>query len=296
MANINIKDYSKRSVVKTTSLAEALNVKVIAVKYIADNNKTDVGNLFAQTSINKSNITSISNAVTTNTNAIAKNTSDIITLKSIGSYKGTFATAAARDAAIPSPLKGDYVLVGTAAPYQEYIFETTWEQGGIVSNTTAVNLDDYYKKIETYSQGEVDTKTNALDGKIVENTADITTNTNAIATNVTNIGNKQNAIDAGITVAGSNGNVVIAINTLNTQTFTTLPTTIATKAAGDLKVRNRAGAKVDLSTMVGTDDETLLMTASGAYAAAEVTVSQIPKDDAIFTFDDGTTATYKLVK
>lgn len=55
-------------------------------------------------------------------------------LEKKGSFKGTYATLAQAQAKLPNPLDGDYILVGTQSPYQEYIFENNiWEQGGLAT-------------------------------------------------------------------------------------------------------------------------------------------------------------------
>lgn len=64
----------------------------------------------------------------------------VASLEAKGTYRGTFATLDAGKAGVSNPAKGDVILVGASAPFQEYIYEPTkpeadrWEQAGVSSS------------------------------------------------------------------------------------------------------------------------------------------------------------------
>ena len=80
-------------------------------------------------------------AVTTKSDT---NETDIVNLKKLGKYVGTFADTASRDATVTTPNTGDYCLVGTGPDFDEYIFDTVWEHvgssGGVVGTTVVDSL------------------------------------------------------------------------------------------------------------------------------------------------------------
>ena len=76
---------------------------------------------------------------------ISANTSDITNLKKIGQYKGLYADTTARDAAITTPVDGDYVLIGGGSPYLEQIYDagtTSWQDAGTVNSPVSIAVED----------------------------------------------------------------------------------------------------------------------------------------------------------
>lgn len=62
------------------------------------------------------------NQIEANKQAIITINDAIAQLKKIGHYRGTYATLADAQTAIPAPNRGDIVHIGANAPYQEQIF------------------------------------------------------------------------------------------------------------------------------------------------------------------------------
>lgn len=104
---------------------QSLNKRIESVKTTADANKTKIDS---------------------NTTEILNNKTEIANLEKKGIYKGTYATLSDARTSIPNPKLGDYILVGTAAPFLEYIYDTDWEQAGTSNNVIQPSADQLFDK------------------------------------------------------------------------------------------------------------------------------------------------------
>lgn len=103
-------------------------------------NTTAIGTNATNVGLNTTAIGTNATAIGANTLNITANTNDIATLRSIGRYRGTYADIAERDAAITTPNDGDYTLIGTAAPFIEWVYDgngLVWEQAGSSGGVTS---------------------------------------------------------------------------------------------------------------------------------------------------------------